>query len=171
MLHNNCCYVGKIAATRLRCGHRTYISRPHRGQSPALLRVCIQKNPPFGLSDALLLQFLLLPLVCQALQDNTIGCICVSHPRATQGMGSAKARSGQQLVLAWLGCVRAWLAPSGICWAVDAGWPWSKHIFLGDQLCPGTVSAPSPEKLLGSSHGGSKARADLPSSVIPHLSV
>lgn len=102
-----------------------------------------QKSPPFHLSDALLmllLQFSLFPVDHRAVQDNTVGCLSVSHPRATQGMGSAKARGGQQ-----------------------HGW--------AGLLYPGTVSTPRPEKLLGSSCGGSKARVDLPSSVIPHLSV
>lgn len=69
-----------------------------------------------------------------------MGCLSVPHPGATQGMGTAKARGGQQ---------RGW---AGL-------------------LYPGAVSTPRPGKLLGSSCGGSKARVDLPSSVIPHLSV
>lgn len=52
----------------------------------------------------LLLQFLSFPLVCWAVQDNASGCLWVPHPGAAQGMGCAKARGGQQLVLAWLGC-------------------------------------------------------------------
>lgn len=53
----------------------------------------------------LLLQLLLFPLVHQAVQDNTVGCICVPYPKATQVMVSASTR-------AW---AAAGLGMAGLC--------------------------------------------------------
>ena len=41
----------------------------------------------------LLLQLLLFPLVRRVVQDNTVGCISVPHPKATQVLVSASTKA------------------------------------------------------------------------------
>lgn len=103
MLHNNCCYVVKISATRTRSRQTLHLhflaSQGFKAQLSA------SRKKKILLFASLMLCSFCFRGFCWVVQDNTVGFLCVPHPRATQGMGSGKARDGQQL--SWHGWAAA----------------------------------------------------------------
>lgn len=146
LLHNNCCYVVKIAATRTRSRYCTYISWPHRGSKLSFAMSLHpgkkSSNPPFPLSDVFLVLFLqFFYSLCLVGWYKTPPSVVSMCPIPEQQKGWDLPRPG-----------------------VGSSSPG-----MAGLLYPGTVS--TSKKRLGCSCGGSKARVDLPSSVTPHLSV